>query len=645
MADNIEQLQQRAARFLKQRNPEDTGLEGAFAIPQQRPRFSVFLPEHAERSFELTSQFMALAHENPGPEGLESVLHAAENASVTDDIDLVKHALMVFITHSPEGSRLPIPSLQEREPEKLLPSHPPATGEEAVLGGVVLEGAIGTEAQLDWFREDPWANSHHEHWHVVYPNRGIPNAAGMPTLKDRQGELFFYMHQQMLARYDTERLAVGMFPAQPFADYRQSIPQGYIANLPGFADRPPGLTLGDLGSGPNSYPVSEHERIRDAVLDATATGVFRRPNNTTVPVDIDLLGTVEESSVGSNLQNLAGRYSSHHNLGHGLIAFITDPTNQSEAGVMIDTATAIRDPIFFRWHRHVDDMAFRWQETQAPNDFTDAPPVRVRKSDNSSATQPESPDIILCFKDSIPGADDPNLDGHAFGEQEFGGENWNTDFGSGSLTTDTLETMMLQQQIGSGAQAFTVSYLDQREYFYFIRAKNSSTEARDVTVRIFLVASEVADNRRMWIEMDKFKHTLPAGGDDESAGTVIFRPAALSSVIRKPGVKPPAPIQRSGTDPDENYCECGWPYNLLVPRGTPEGMNFHLMVMITDWQLDQVGEDTACGSMSFCGAKDRYPDTRAMGYPFDRPFANGSIADFIAAQDNVAARQITIRLV
>ncbi len=123
----------------------------------------------------------------------------------------------------------------------------------------------GLAPALDYWREDALANEHHEHWHQVYPYTGLPprdflgwatetprsdmvavlealapgqNWAGqvaaaspqqlasffsaqvvtsdavfgLPAqlyrvlfhLNDRQGELFFYMHQQMLARYDAE---------------------------------------------------------------------------------------------------------------------------------------------------------------------------------------------------------------------------------------------------------------------------------------------------------------------------------------------------------------------------------------------------------------------------------------------------------
>ena len=72
-------------------------------------------------------------------------------------------------------------------------------------------------------------------------------------------------------------------------------------------------------------------------------------------------------------------------------------------------------------------------------------------------------------------------------------------------------------------------------------------------------------------------------------------------------------------------------------------MPFRLMVMLTDWTIDQTGPDTDCGSMSFCGARDaRYPDSRPMGYPFDRRFPN-SISATLAALPNVGLHTISIR--
>ncbi len=307
---------------------------------------------------------------------------------------------------------------------------------------------------------------------------------------------------------------------------------------------------------------------------------------------------------------------------------------------MIDTATAIRDPAFYRWHKHVDDLCFRAQERLTPHDFSDAPRARVRKAPGGAAGANQSPDILLCFKSRLPGGDGA-FDGQAWGRATFGGANWDTDFTNNPLTTAELITRMLQRPVRQrDGTTVSLSYLDQDEFVYFLRAENLAPTALPVTVRLFLVAQQAAENRRMWIEMDKFQHTL---GPSEKA--VIYRPAALSSVIRKPGRKPPEAAGRPGdsADANEDYCSCGWPYNLLLPRGTREGMRFRLLAMLTDGNRDDVRQST-CGSMSFCGARNQpYPDRRPMGYPFDRPFPGGSIAQTIARQDNMATRDIIIR--
>src|SRR5258706_15178767 len=99
----------------------------------------------------------------------------------------------------------------------------------------------------------------------------------------------------------------------------------------------------------------------------------------------------------------------------------------------------------------------------------------------------------------------------------------------------------------------------------------------------------------MWIEMDKFVQDLPA-----SKRVVVFRPARLSPVVCKPAVRPSEPklVQTPGTPGDaRNYCDCGWLYHLLVPRGDETGKEFRPLVMLTDWNLDNTGADTKCGSM------------------------------------------------
>jgi tyrosinase len=647
---SVDALRERAEGFLKRpannlpvAAPAAAGLE-SMGAPTARD-FSVFIPGHAEHALELAARFMEIANATPGDQGLAAVLDEADRVAAQEDDRMVKYALMVFITHHPEGRRLPIPPLAERAPDIIPPS------DQAVLSGLEGLGALGVEAQLDYFREDTAVNEHHQRWHVVYPGGGHPNPANpaQRITKNRQGELFWYMHQQMLARYDTERKAFNLGRVQELKNYTAPIPEGYNANLPNFSHRKPNVAMHDMAIGQGvNYKVSDHDQRRKRLLAAAESGKLQKGTGT-VPVTIELLSSTAESTIGSvdsaNWSNPLSFYGSHHNFGHVLIADLRDPMGPfpQSPGVMTRTSTAVRDPVFYRWHRHVDETMFLWQQTLQPHDLkTGMPPVKIRKSLNGGVGVQQSPDIMVCLLKNIPGSSAPNFDGQAFANNTFGGDaNWAKALSSFNITNGTLQTVLRKQTIAlPGGGTGTKPYLDQEEFCYFLRFENTSNQAQKITVRIFLVAKDFADERRLWIEMDKFAHSLTP-----KQKSVVFRPGKLSAVVRKPARRPPDPPPQPHPGQDPNYCDCGWPYHLLLPRGTEAGMDFRLMVMVTDHQADLVGAEKKCGSMSFCGVKDAdYPDKRPMGYPFDRPFS-GKVSDALARADliHIATRDFKIK--
>jgi hypothetical protein len=260
-----------------------------------------------------------------------------------------------------------------------------------------------------------------------------------------------------------------------------------------------------------------------------------------------------------------------------------------------DTGTAIRDPFFWRWHRHIDDANFALQARTAPEDFSDGPPVSVR-----------AVDVVFEADEATP--------------------------------TDELRTMVGRAPFDPDDPAGgDVEFADHESHLWHVHVENPGEDERNVTVRIFLAPAEAAEDRRAWIEMDKFEYAAPPGE------STIARPGYHASVVRKPATHPPVFVQGPAQTPHEQYCRCGWPYHLLVPRGTPAGMPFRLLVMLTDWELDRVSGDDECGSMSFCGARDRYPDSREMGYPFARPFGPAGIEATLGALPNAHLRDLTIR--
>ena len=175
-------------------------------------------------------------------------------------------------------------------------------------------------------------------------------------------------------------------------------------------------------------------------------------------------------------------------------------------------------------------------------------------------------------------------------------------------------------------------------FTYFVRLENAAAEAREVTVRVFLAHAALATDRRAWIELDKFAAALAPGVN------VLARPDARSSVIKRRGVTAPG-AQPLEPDAVDQWCDCGWPYSLLLPSGASaaQGTAFRLAIVLTDHAQDHEPQHTpTCGSMSFCGALENYPDRRRMGYPFDRPFA-APIAEEIASAPSMTSIDLTIR--
>ncbi len=596
-------------------------------------KFSDFNQHHLKKAGALADHWIALEQKSPGIAGVQSVVDAYRALEGHENPDLLLYALTSYVTLRPQdGFPLQVPSILITDPDKIAPSH-----QEDRDGALGVAVGSAMETKMDWFREDPLLNEHHAHWHQVY--RG-------DVIKDRQGEMFFYMHQQMLARYDTERMGQEVPAVVPFKDFSNAVAVGYAAGPDvrlsnAYTPRAPNQHAND------DFAANQPDILSEAMSDI-ASGMYDM-NASTSEINkreteaINVLGGIIEPSAAAGANQPS--YYGYHGGGHMSISAIN--SNANAAGVMSNTVTAIRDVIFWEWHKGVDEIGQAWQDRSPVQDLaTDAPPVKMRKSVDAHG-KAYSADIIVCKSSTIAGIDAAGFNGDAFGETNFGGAQWNTDFASGIngavSTADVLNTKMASGTITvSPAKAYTYPYLTHDPFCFFIRVENTSVRTLHVTVRIFIVLEQYENERRKWIELDKFLHDLKP-----NSKSVIFRRDRQSSVIRKPAVTDPS-THNTHFNPDdinESDCTCGWPYHLLLPRGNKTGMPFRLMVMITDAAIDLVGPEPDCGSLSFCGARTSdYPDKRPLGYPFNRKFdAAHPISATIASMDNMASRLITIK--
>ncbi|PZC83581.1 hypothetical protein B5X24_HaOG207564 [Helicoverpa armigera] len=482
------------------------------------------------------------------------------------------------------------------------------------------------EHRLAYFREDIGVNLHHWHWHLVYPFTASQRAI---VAKDRRGELFFYMHQQLIARYNGERLNNSLKRVKKFSNWREPIPEAYFPKLDsltssrGWPPRQANMQWQDLNRPVDglNVTINDMERWRRNIEEAISTGTVTNADGTTSPLDIDILGNMLEASILSPNREL---YGSIHNNGHSFSAYIHDPTHRylESFGVIADEATTMRDPFFFRWHAWIDDICQKHKESSYVRPYTrselENPGVSVTSV--SVETQGGQPNTLNTFWMSS-----------------------DVDLSRGLDFSDR----------GPVYARFT--HLNNRPFRYVINVNNTGM-ARRTTVRIFIapkfdernLAWALSDHRKMFIEMDRFVVPLNAGQNTitrlstESSVTIPFEQtfrdlSVQSNDPRRPNLA------------EFNFCGCGWPQHMLVPKGTEAGAAYQLFVMLSNYDLDSVeqpdGSQLSCvEASSFCGLKDRkYPDRRAMGFPFDRPSSTATnIEDFILP--NMGLQDITIRL-
>lgn len=230
-------------------------------------------------------------------------------------------------------------------------------------------------------------------------------------------------------------------------------------------------------------------------------------------------------------------YGSLHNFGHDKFAEIgykEDPLKSNPLGVMSSNVGSPRDPCFWLWHRHLDDfrLAIMKKYTHSLDEY--APEVKIIE-------------VKILPKD--PASTTP-----------VGGIS--TFLGPPNLDLNEVNAK-----------------IDHEPYKWEVVVESirnpppSEENPLTFTVRIFIAPKSLIQDQRAWIEMDKFTHTLTKLSD------TLIRLDTESSVARKT----PKPGENLGS-----RCLCGWPQNMMVPNGTPKGIEYVAFAMLTDDHLSEV---------------------------------------------------------
>lgn len=603
------------------------------SVPLQlgrREPFSLFIPKHRKLAARLIDIFL-------GMRTYDDFLSVSVYCRDRVNPEMFVYALSVAILHRPDTKDLPIPPLSEIFPDKYIDSAIFARAREEA--NVVPAGSrlpieiprdytasdLDEEHRVAYWREDIGLNLHHWHWHLVYPFETDIRIVN----KDRRGELFYYMHHQIQARYNCERLCNRLGRVKRFHNWREPIPEGYFSKLDSLVAsrtwpaRSAGAMLKDINRPVDqlNFDLQDLERWRDRIYEAIHTGAYINPRGERVPLTefggVDVLGNIMEASILSPNQNV---YGDLHNLGHVAISYCHDPDHRylETFSIMGEPATAMRDPIFYRYHAFVDDVFLEHKNTLPEYSLQQLDFSGVEITDIGVQTPNQSPNLLATF--------------------------WNKSDVDLSRGLDFTPR---------GAILARFTHLNHSDFTYRIVANNRNNAARRGTVRIFMAPRQderglpyvFRDQKELMIEMDKFTVLLKPGQNTierkstESSVTIPFERTFRNLEENRP---------IGGDSLDQfNFCGCGWPQHMLIPKGKEEGFPMDLFIMISDYTGDAVEQDESAGckdAVSYCGLRDRkYPDARPMGYPFDRRARTGveTLAQFLTG--NMAVTQITIR--
>jgi hypothetical protein len=287
--------------------------------------------------------------------------------------------------------------------------------------------------------------------------------------------------------------------------------------------------------------------------------------------------------------------------------------SQLHARLETERITAGLPPSREVWARRAEPEVFEGESSRFE--------LRAGAPDERGAWQ--SPDVRLVLAEDLPSpASGRELDNWAW--QTFG-TNWDAT----GPATDVLRTRFEDRRIPQPGRAPRfVRHLDHQPFAQVFRIESRAAAPRLVTFRVFLALADRTEDPALWLQLDTFQRELEPGPN------VVLRPDHGSSVLRVgargPGKKAPrrpAPEDRPG-----------WPYQLLLPRGSEAGTRFRMLVLVTEDGASPA--PTPRGPWDSCGGGPR--DGRPPAFPFCHPFPSGIEAGLLAL-DQAALRDVTIQ--
>lgn len=468
------------------------------------------------------------------------------------------------------------------------------------------------EDALNYFRNDLDLNSFYYYLQMAYPPW---LGKQFPLKKDRRGELFLYEHQQLLARYNLERIGNGMKSVEDLKTDKAN-PSSHFPSM----EHSNGRKL--LERIPFYYPFGRERQIKNILVmekklrDFIVNGQLKIRNitiNFRNESSIDQLGNLLQGNVDqpnlSQFKNyfvlLKTIFGGHSHLENSFI--LTNALHHEEM--------QLRDPVYYQLIKRIVDL------------------YRLAKDNSRSYSEKElgfagvkiesveAQKIETYFQD-LP----VDISNSLLQERSSGPTKGQNPIRPRNITRNDIKYKQEKRIVTVNSKLL---HHDPFSYRMDIQSLHSSPAiiraflgpANDDSLSTFNWNTE----RFNFFEIDKFKVDLVEGSN------AIYRISTKFNGFIGPRSSMATYAQhlRDIFDNELNLelhnreAICGFPQRLLFPKTSPQGVLYRLYFIVSKYVDHEPlnGEPIeACGF----GSGRRYLDSRPLGFPFDKPIAEQS---------------------
>ncbi|XP_071532762.1 pseudohemocyanin-2-like [Panulirus ornatus] len=510
----------------------------------------------------------------------------------------VTYALVAAVKHSPLGEHLVLPPLYEIAPHFFTDNRVIMEAYKAKMNGTAGKlhmNFTGTnknpEQLVAYFSEDVGLSTHYVNWHMEYPFWWKDTYG--PHI-ERKGEIFFWIHHQLTNRFDAERISNHLKTVEPIEEDKP-LEEGYAPQISykngvPFPSRPDNFMLVDVDGLPM---IDELVHYENRILDAIDHGYITAKDGSIIDIrnerGIAILGDVIESSLYSPNPEF---YGSLNNMAHKVIARQADPHGKygMPPSVMEHYMGATRDPIFYEVHKRIDNLFRKHKDS--------LPPYTKEELVLSG---------VAISKVAVEGPLETYLEDY--------------EYSLINLFEDRAETDVEISAV--------IPRLNHKEFSYKIDVLNNNEEEVLATVRIMAypvrdrTGAELSFDEGRWhaIELDKFWKKLTPGENQitrkstEASVTVPDVPSEKTLMT----MTEEALTAGSEMQVEQFESATGLPNRLLIPKGNEAGVEFMLVVAVTDGAADAAIEGlSTMTKFHYYDVKGVSPDKKPFGYPLDR---------------------------